>query len=88
MADSVLSAQTVTRIVRQATGSDLFVSRMVRSIGAVRVSQQYAVAGALAAVDTRSRRETRLATAAAALVDAGFDVERSGDFGLTVTRKP
>lgn len=79
-----LTARTVTRIVRTATGSDLFTSRAETSIGVVRVSQRYAVAGALTPADTRDRREARARAAAAALIQAGYEVARSGD-SLTVT---
>jgi hypothetical protein len=79
-----LTAATVTRIVRTATGSDLFTSRAEPSIGVVRVSQRYAVAGALASADTRDRRDARARAAAAALIQAGYEVARSGD-SLTVT---
>lgn len=78
-----LTAQAVTRLVRTATGSDLFTSSAAGP-HVVRVSQRYAVAGALAAADTRDRRETRARLAAAALVQAGYEVARTGD-RLTVT---
>jgi hypothetical protein len=79
-----LSAAAVTRIVRTATGSDLFSSRLQASIGVVLVSQRYAVFGALASADLSSRREARAWAGAEALRAAGYTVEQSLD-RLTVT---
>lgn len=85
MANSpTLTAAGVTRVIRAATGSDLFTSRLERSIGVVRVSQRYAVTGALTPGDTSARREARARAAAAALIQAGYEVARDGD-RLTVT---
>lgn len=79
-----LTAAAVTRLVRKATGSDLFTSRAEPALGVVRVSQQYAVAGALTPTDTSARRDARARAAAAALIQAGYEVARTGD-RLTVT---
>jgi hypothetical protein len=77
MTEKPLTARKITKILHDA-GHGLFHCSL-QAEGIVRCTQNYVAHGALAAADTRSRRERRAQMAVDVLTQAGYVADRVDD---------